>query len=193
MAYRRLMPLGRLAGAICIAVLALAGCGGGDKTATETKTETQAQAQATQEKPSTTAEGTTTSTGTTKAQPAPSTTSQGKRGPHYFETPSHNIGCYLDASGPRCDIRERSWSPPPEPASCKKYGVDYGQGIAMGAKQVNFVCAGDTALGGKAVLGYGQSAQRGPFVCKSEPNGITCTDLDNGHGFFLSRQSYRIF
>jgi hypothetical protein len=187
------MTAARLALAICVTALAtgIAACGGGgggSKTVTETKTETHAQ---TVETTQTATTPTSTSVTTTTATPLPST--HGKRGPHYFETPSHNIGCFLSQDGPRCDIRERSWSPPPEPASCKKFGVDYGQGIALSSRRADFVCAGDTALGGNATLGYGQSAQRGAFVCDSEQKGITCRDVDTGHGFFMSRESYRIF
>jgi hypothetical protein len=55
------------------------------------------------------------------------------------------------------------------------------------------VCAGDTVLGGQATLGYGDTARRGPFLCESERKGLTCHHLENGHGFLLSRQRYRIF
>lgn len=120
-------------------------------------------------------------------------TASGKLGPHYFQTPSENIGCFLSRHDVRCDIRERTWSPPPEPKSCKKIGLDYGQGIAVGKTHAEFVCAGDTSLGGPDTLEYGQNARRGVFRCHSGQKGITCSNATNGHGFFLSRESYRIF
>jgi hypothetical protein len=117
----------------------------------------------------------------------------GNHGPHYFETPSHNIGCYLSRHDARCDIRQRDWSPPPEPKSCIKFGVDYGQGLVVGPNHAEFVCAGDTVLGGPGLLGYGHSARRGSIFCVSRSAGITCRNADNGHGFFLARARYRIF
>jgi hypothetical protein len=137
----------------------------------------------------------------TEAEPAPPSgtgsetveddlSGAGNHGPRHFQTPSGNIGCYLDASGARCDIRGRSWNPPPAPASCE---LDYGQGLTLGRDGASFVCAGDTTLGGPATLAYGSSAQRGPFLCESEAAGVTCTDVGTGAGFFVSREDYRIF
>jgi uncharacterized protein DUF6636 len=174
-ARRRLLPA---ATALGLSALLVAGCGGDDegKTVTETRTEIQTA-------------GTTATEGTQSAATT-ETITRGNHGPRYFQTPSQNIGCYLDSSQVRCDIRERSWSPPPKPASCE---LDWGQGIAVGDGDAEFVCAGDTALGGKATLGYGQSAQRGPFLCESAQDGLTCTNTASGHGFFLSKESYRSF
>lgn len=171
-------------GALLVALI-LAGCGGGD---TKTVTETRTQAQSTPE--TTPTESSTT--------PAPATAPEGvspagNHGPHYFETPSHNIGCYVSADDARCDIRERSWSPPPEPASCRRIGLDYGQGIVVGPHRAEFVCAGDTSLGGPVVLPYRSSTQRGTLICVSRTAGVTCRNTANGHGFFLSRQRYRLF
>jgi hypothetical protein len=164
--------------ALGLTAVLVAGCGGSDeeKTVTETRTEIQTSD--------------TTATDATQSVATTQTVAQGNHGPRYFQTPSRNIGCYLDSSQVRCDIRERSWSPPPKPASCE---LDWGQGIVVGETDAEFVCAGDTALGGKATLGYGQSAQRGPYLCESAQNGLTCTNTASGHGFFLSKESYRSF
>ena len=182
--------MARLASGICLLVLALAGCGGGTKTVTEMRTQPSTGGETTNQG-STTAPETTAGGGgaTTIAVPK----GQGNYGPHYFETPSHNIGCYIDSRSARCDIRSRTWSPPPEPASCKKIGLDFGQGIVVGPHRSEFVCAGDTSLGGRAVLGYDSSTRRETIACVSQPAGVTCTNSANGHGFFLSRQRYRLF
>jgi hypothetical protein len=134
----------------------------------------------------------TTNGGTTVTTAATSTT----RGPDLtltsFQSPSSNIGCEVNASATRCDIKERSWAPPPKPANCD---LDWGQGIEIsGTDNPSFVCAGDTALDPSAtVLGYGQRTRQGSIVCDSEQAGVTCTNEAGGHGFFLSRDSYRIF
>jgi hypothetical protein len=179
--------------AACVAaVLLVAGCGGGTKTVTKTQTQAQTPAtppQTTVSTPVTTPQGTTTAATATVPRPSPG----GNHGPHYFETPSHNIGCYVSAHDARCDIRKRSWTPPPEPQACIKFGLDYGQGLVVGPHRAEVVCAGDTTLGGPVVLGYGHSTQRGSIVCASASTGVTCTNGANGHGFFLSRATYRLF
>jgi hypothetical protein len=177
--------------ATCVVAL-LIGCGGGTETVTQTETRAptaSTQAQTTVSTPVTTPEGTTTAATATVPAPSPS----GNHGPHYFETPSHNIGCFVSAHDARCDVREHSWSPPPEPRYCIKAGVDWGGGLVVGPHRAQFVCAGDTTLGGPAVLGYGHTTQRGSIVCASATKGVTCSNAANHHGFFLSRDSYRIF
>jgi hypothetical protein len=111
-----------------------------------------------------------------------------------FQSPTHNIGCVIAGSVARCDINHRQWSPPPHPASCSDE-VDFGQGLNVGlAGRARLVCAGDTALNPHAtVLHYGQAARHGSFTCNSATTGMTCTDTRDGHGFFISIQSYRIF
>jgi hypothetical protein len=165
----------------------LMGCG--DAEESETVTETAGQtAEASQ---TTTTE--TAGIKSTITDPEAAAAGARRHGPRYFETPSHNIGCYVSAKAARCDIRKRDWSPPAEPASCRKIGLDYGQGIVVGTTHAEFVCAGDTVLGGRATLGYGETAMRGPLVCESDRKGLTCHHREHGHGFFLSRQRYRIF
>ena len=111
-------------------------------------------------------------------------------GPPQFVTPTNNIGCYVTNESARCDINQRDWTPPPKPASCD---LDWGQGLNISASGVHFTCAGDTVLGAADVLAYGSSARRGDFVCTSAPDGMTCLDIQTGHGFRVSRQRYEVF
>jgi hypothetical protein len=112
-------------------------------------------------------------------------------GATFFESPSHNIGCVISKTGARCDIRVRTWDPPPKPASCP---VDWGQGLTVERRGVaRFVCAGDTVFGGKRVLGYRKSIRRGRFECTSRRNGMRCVNVGNGHGFKLARRFARWF
>lgn len=91
----------------------------------------------------------------------------------------------------RCDIRDRVWTPPPAPADCE---LDYGQGIAMDVDgNAELVCAGDTALSGAPPLAYGTSVQNGSMRCTSTEAEMICFNVANGHGFAISRQSYRVF
>ncbi|WP_231395906.1 DUF6636 domain-containing protein [Mycobacterium sp. URHD0025] len=108
-----------------------------------------------------------------------------------FTSPSGNVGCYLDASTARCDIRDRSWAPPLRPASCE---FAYGQGVTLRrGRPAAFVCAGDSALGAGAELSYGDSITAGTLRCESADSGITCRDTKTRHGFALSRQAYHLF
>jgi hypothetical protein len=110
----------------------------------------------------------------------------------HFTSPSGNIGCVIDTGGVRCDIAERNWSPPPRPADCN---LDYGHGISIGAgKPARVVCAGDTTIGsGGEPLAYGDAIAAGPMRCESAQSGITCRDVESGHGFSISREAYRLF
>ncbi len=109
-----------------------------------------------------------------------------------FQSPSHNIGCYMDGHGARCDIREHSWPTPPKPSSCD---VDYGQGVAVGRHgPASYVCAGDTTLDpNHDVLDYGDKIKRGRFKCKSKRVGMKCVNTRNGHGFVLARDEVKLF
>lgn len=108
-----------------------------------------------------------------------------------FTSPSDNIGCMMDASQVRCDIRERDWAPPPPPPDCP---YNYGQGLILDAGGApTFVCAGDTALAGGGPLAYGQSHSDGVLRCDSAMSGITCRDVETGRGFSISREGYQFF
>jgi len=108
-----------------------------------------------------------------------------------FTSPSGNVGCMVDSTFVRCDIAERDWSPPPRPADCE---FDYGQGINMVAgEEAEFICAGDTALGGGEPLEYGKSVGAGSLSCESAESGITCRDSTTGHGFTIAREAYQVF
>jgi hypothetical protein len=131
--------------------------------------------------------------GSASSAPVESTTPAPAQPLNAFRTPSDNIGCSLYAAqSARCDIHEHSWSPPPKPADCP---LDWGFGLQVASTgQGSFICAGDTAFDPSSpVLGYGQRAREGSFLCASDQAGVTCTNGDNGHGFFLSRDNYRVF
>lgn len=171
-----------LAPVLLIAALALlAGCGDDEgTTVTETSTVSASTTSSTE---STTTEG--TEDGST---PAADKTVKELTG---FTSPTGNIGCYIDRENVRCDIQDRSWEPPPAPSDCK---LDYGQGITLSAgAEPEFVCAGDTALGGGEELAYGQSIAAGLLRCESEESGMTCTDSETGRGFTISQDAYKLF
>ncbi|MDX6616495.1 MAG: hypothetical protein QOD60_1586 [Solirubrobacterales bacterium] len=108
-----------------------------------------------------------------------------------FHSPSGNIGCALGGFGARCDIADHTWVAPPKPANCD---VDWGGGVAVDKKgKAGWVCAGDTTLHQGNALGYGNSVSQGRFKCKSKQSGVRCVNTGNKHGFFVSRDTVRLF
>jgi len=115
-----------------------------------------------------------------------------------FRTPTGNIGCVFSsglsgAAAPtvRCDIRSRLRPEPKRPSSCP---LDYGDSLQVERTGGTIlVCHGDTAIDPQSrVLAYGHQFRRDGITCVSRFSGLTCTNA-SGHGFFLSRQSWRVF
>jgi len=111
-----------------------------------------------------------------------------------FRTPSGNISCaYTSGFGPtflRCDIR--SHLRPAPRGSCSE-GV-YGESVGMTKTgRAHVLCISDTVYTPNArILPYGYSWSRDGFRCVSRSLGLSCTNL-RGHGFFLSRESWRVY
>jgi hypothetical protein len=108
---------------------------------------------------------------------------------HWFSSPSGNIGCVVNKHFARCDIGERSWQAPPKPRSCH---LDWGNGMDLQRKS-HWSCAGDTVLGSKKTLEYGDFVRYGNLRCTSKTTGMVCLNVSTGHGFKLARASYRLF
>jgi hypothetical protein len=115
-----------------------------------------------------------------------------------FRTPTGNIGCVFSAGldgaekpTVRCDIRSRLRPEPKAPKSCP---LDYGDSIQVSRLgRAILVCHGDTAIDpGSRVLQYGHTFRRDGLSCTSRFDGLTCSNR-SGHGFFMSRQSWRVF
>jgi hypothetical protein len=111
----------------------------------------------------------------------------------FFQSPSGNIGCVVGGGIARCDILERSWPPPPKPSSC--IDLDYGNGVEVfGGHPGEYTCAGDTVFSPTApVLQYGDKITKNRFTCTSKTTGMRCANRNSGHGFFISRESVRLF
>jgi hypothetical protein len=179
-------------GAAIAVALALTGCGsGGTKTVTVTSTSSSSSFSF-----STTAPTSSATTGAPTTSTATSTSSSTTATVNLatFKSPSGNIGCMIIGGGARCDIRQRTWSPPPRPARCPNI-VDFGQGLAVDRSgSARFVCAGDTVMDPSAtVLPYNTDTVVGEVSCASSANGMSCTNTRTGHGFFIAIQGYRIF
>ena len=95
-----------------------------------------------------------------------------------FYSPSRNISCELDyqrGSGISDETYCQTETPP--------------QSVHMTTDGTFKTCTGSSCLGnagqGTPALAYGQTAGVGPFSCRSEDSGVTCT-VTSGRGFTIS-------
>ncbi|BBZ44270.1 hypothetical protein [Mycobacterium parmense] len=98
-----------------------------------------------------------------------------------FHSPSHEISCEIDY---------RRGSGMPDTTYCQVIQQPPGgESVRMDTSGAYTVCTGESCLGNpglaQATLSYGQSAGLGPFSCRSEVAGVTCT-VDSGRGFTVS-------
>lgn len=113
-----------------------------------------------------------------------------------FASPTKNIGCLADDFDGkytlRCDIGERSFTPPTRPRSCPLDYGGYGDSFTLLRRgPASWTCHGDTALPGNQpgfrTLRYGKTWSWGPFRCTMRMSGITCRNAQR-YGFLLSRE-----
>ncbi|HEU5278073.1 MAG TPA: DUF6636 domain-containing protein [Gaiellaceae bacterium] len=112
--------------------------------------------------------------------------------PEGLQMPSRNIGCIFSTSPRyvRCDVRTGLRPPPPRPSGCD---LDWAYGLELtAASRPKTFCAGDTALAQGPVLAYGATLRILGFTCVSQRSGLRCTNRAR-HGFFLSRERWRVF
>lgn len=124
---------------------------------------------------------------------------------HYqFLSPTGNIACTMDSSGPAyavCKVREHVW-PTPATGSCELASVPGTTGkpgadlqLAEGDRPCLGSNIGQVFFDGTdapASLDYGRSYIAGTITCGTEPSGVTCTDARTGHYFRVSRESYEL-
>ena len=125
------------------------------------------------------------SAGTALAQPVIATADS-----KYFQTPSGNITCVLDAQLVECDISDYTFTPLPPP-ECAKH-IKWGNRFTLAPGRAGAVeCHGDTTqLAGEPTLNYGQTITAGTLSCISEQSGVKCSDSGSKHFFRVSRDSF---
>jgi hypothetical protein len=108
-----------------------------------------------------------------------------------FTVPGSNIGCDLVSGGVRCDIQQRSWTPPAQPSSCN---ATWGNAIDMGATGVPaFACGGASAISSDAkVVPDGWDDKVGTITCQVRSFSVDCYSA-HGHGFIFSRTGYTLY
>jgi hypothetical protein len=120
----------------------------------------------------------------------------------FFETPSKNIVCvYIAAQGQQaalqCGVGSGLHPPAPKPVPACTVTDAASNRVELGVTgRTHGFCSGDIGvlaeLGRAPVLAYGSTWRRGGLVCVSRSSGLECRNRD-GHGFFLSRQSWHAF
>lgn len=108
-----------------------------------------------------------------------------------FTVPGSNIGCDLSSSGVRCDIQQRSWTPPGQPSSCS---ASWGNAVALGATGTpGFACGGASAISSDAkVVPDGWDDKVGTLTCQVRSFSVDCFSA-HGHGFIFSRTGYTFY
>jgi hypothetical protein len=95
-----------------------------------------------------------------------------------FLSPSRNLSC---------EIAYRRSNGLPDETYCQTQSPP--QSVHLSTDGSFKTCTGDSCVGnpgqGTPILPYGQNAGVGPFSCRSETSGVTCT-VSSGRGFTLS-------
>lgn len=102
-------------------------------------------------------------------------------------SPTGNITCSLDDDSVGCSVKSRSFGGDSEDCSSGPFS------ISVGGKKADLECG--TTFGGDSPtnLAYGQSAAQGDTACRSESDGMTCWNVKTGHGFMVSKSTYKTF
>lgn len=110
-----------------------------------------------------------------------------------FWSPRQDVGCVVDWSYARCDLRRQDFTVPMRPSWCR---LTFGQGLVVTASgRTGLVCADDTALlaSFSRVLPYRRLVRRGRVGCRSTRRGVLCTNYRTRTGFLVSRRGYRLY
>lgn len=118
-----------------------------------------------------------------------------------IRSPSGNITCLYVADKPQfllCQIAKADYQAKlRRHCASAPYYVDWaGFSLSASGKGV-IACAGGPAYNPQTehpryvTLAYGKTWRQGPFTCRSETAGVTCTNRA-GHGVFVSRAAWRV-
>jgi hypothetical protein len=108
-----------------------------------------------------------------------------------FVVTGSNVGCSIGHGSVRCDVVQRVWAPPAQPASCT---TTWGSAVVLkGAGPAEFVCGGTAAVSaGDNVVPDGWDDEVGHITCQVRSFGVDCFAASR-HGFILSRTGYTFF
>lgn len=106
-----------------------------------------------------------------------------------FQSPSGNIWCTIGDTAAVCQINDIDYQPP-QIEGCADNDLA-GKIVQVSVEGAEYPCptaniAGAEA-GERAVLDYEQTTAVGDFMCTSERDGVTCTNLSTGSAFTITR------
>ena len=116
-------------------------------------------------------------------------------------TPSGNIHCFYVPGPPGhllCDIHQAAYSKREQDGCMARSGLDWHGWEVYATRKTLPVCSGGilynptTQRPSYVTLAYGKTWRQKMFSCTSQPNGVNCSNT-NGHGFFVSRQTWRVW
>lgn len=115
-----------------------------------------------------------------------------------FHSPSGNIYCDMHMgddgkSQVTCITTDRNWVSPSRSPDCSA-DEHWGDALSLYQGEAGFQCyqrLPDDPTSGQT-LHYGDTLANGTITCRSEPAGVTCTDLGTGHFFRIARESYQL-
>jgi hypothetical protein len=120
--------------------------------------------------------------------------------PPGFRSPSGNISCFVSGTPTLlCKIAHADYAKQLQdrcigPAGA---GVDWHGFELSAARKGAIACSGGALYTGTdrpsyVTLPYGRTWRQKMFSCSSRISGVNCSN-PNGHGFFLSRQTWRVW
>ncbi len=119
-----------------------------------------------------------------------------------FRSPSGNISCLFLGGTPAtllCKIAHADYAKQLEDRCMgpSGAGVDWHGFALSAARKGTIVCSGGALYPGTdrpsyVTLPYGKTWRQKWFSCSSRVIGVNCSN-PNGHGFFLSRQTWRVW
>jgi hypothetical protein len=119
-----------------------------------------------------------------------------------LKTPSGNISCFVTPA-PRatlhCSLKQATYAHFMQTVKCgPPIGLDWA-GFGLGAfRKAHVECSGgilyspETQRPRYVLAAYGTTWHAGPFDCRSLVSGLTCSS-HTGHGFFISRETWRVW
>jgi hypothetical protein len=119
-----------------------------------------------------------------------------------FRSPSGNISCLFLADRPAtllCKVAHADYAKELQDRCMGPTGagVDWHGFELSAARKGMIVCSGGALYPGTdrpsyVTLPYGKTWRQKMFSCSSRVTGVNCSN-PNGHGFFLSRQTWRVW
>jgi hypothetical protein len=108
-----------------------------------------------------------------------------------FTVAGGNVACTFAAGNVRCDVQQRSWVPPLQPASCSS---SWGNALILhGTGAAAFACGGTPGASADArVVPDGWDDTVGKITCQVRSFAVDCFSA-SGRGFIVSRTGYLIY